>query len=57
MEKLLKIRLITPSQKKALAYLLTRKIGDYVPSITFLTGYQRKKFKERYVEKKFMKNM
>ena len=53
MEKLLNIEVITPSQKKkTLAYLLTRKINNYVTSITFLTDCQWKKFKDRCLGKK-----
>ena len=57
MYKLLSIKKISPSQHKELVNLLTKKIDNYVPSITFLTRYQQKKFEERCVEKKFMANM
>lgn len=40
MLKLLKIGKITSSQHEALTKLLTKKIDNYVPSITFLTDYQ-----------------
>ena len=52
MFKLLKIEKITPSQHDALTELLSKKIDNYVPSITFLTVYQQKKFEKRCVEKK-----
>ena len=51
MFKLLNIKLITPSQEDALKELLSKKIDRYVPSITFLTRYQQKKFEKRCVEK------
>ena len=51
MNKLLNIKLISPSQKEALKDLLSKKIDRYVPSITFLTRYQQKKFEKRCVEK------
>ena len=51
MYKLLNIKTITPSQDDELVNLFNKKIGNYVPSITFLTRYQRKKFEERCVEK------
>ena len=50
MLKLLNIKQITPSQKEALTSLLTKKIDQYIPSITFLTTYQKKKFEKRCVE-------
>ena len=50
MFKLLKIKEITPSQEEVLKNLLTKKIGQYTPSITFLNNYQRKKFEKRCVE-------
>ena len=43
MFKLLKIEKITPSQHDALTELLSKKIDNYVPSITFLTVYQQNK--------------
>ena len=46
MFKLLKIREITPSQEKVLKNLLTKKIGQYTPSITFLNNYQKKNSKK-----------
>ena len=52
MNKLLNIKLITPSQKKALRYLFHQKIDNYEASITFLTDYQWKKFRERCIEEK-----
>lgn len=52
MLKLLKIGKITSSQHEALTKLLTKKIDNYVPSITFLTDYQQKKFEKRCIEKK-----
>ena len=52
MYKLLNVKKITQSQHKELVNLFTKKIGNYVPSITFLTRYQQKKFEERCVEKK-----
>ena len=52
MNKLLNIKKISPSQHKVLVDLFTKKIDNYVPSITFLTRYQQKKFEERCMEKK-----
>ena len=52
MNKLLNIDLISPSQKKALRYLFNQKIDNYEASITFLTKYQWKKFRERCTEEK-----
>ena len=52
MYKLLNIKNISPSQHEELVNLFTKKINNYVPSITFLTRYQQKKFEERCVEKK-----
>ena len=52
MYKILNIKKISPSQHKELVNLSTKKIDNYVPSITFLTWYQQKKFEERCVEKK-----
>ena len=52
MYNILNIKTITPSQHKELVNLFTKKIDNYVPSITFLTRYQQKKFEERCVEKK-----
>ena len=52
MYKLLNIKNISPSQHEELVNLFTKKINNYVPSITFLTRYQLKKFEERCVEKK-----
>ena len=49
MLNLLKIEQITPSQKEALTELLTKKVDQYVPSITFITNYQKKKFEKRCV--------
>ena len=37
MLKLLNIKRITPSQEEVLKNLFTKKIGQYTPSITFLT--------------------
>ena len=51
MNKLLDIELISP-QKKALRYLFHQKIDNYEASITFLTNYQWKKFRERCIEEK-----
>ena len=52
MYKILNIKKISPSQHKELVNLSTKKIDNYVPSITFLTWYQQKKFEERCDEKK-----
>lgn len=52
MNKLLDIEFISPSQKKALRYLFHQKIDNYEASITFLTDYQWKKFRERCIEEK-----
>ena len=52
MLKLLNIKQITPSQEEVLKKLFTKKIGQYTPSITFLTKYQQEKFKKRCIEKK-----
>ena len=52
MNKLLRMELITPSQKDALKYLFRQKIGNYEASITFLTDFQKKKFQERCIEEK-----
>ena len=52
MLKLLNIKRITPSQEEVLKNLFTKKIGQYTPSITFLTKYQQEKFKKRCIEKK-----
>ena len=57
MYKILNIKKISPSQHKELVNLFTKKIDNYVPSITFLTRYQQKKFEERCVKKKIMGNM
>ena len=54
MYKLLNIKKISPSQKDVLKELFSKKIDKYIPSITFLTKYQQKKFEERCVKKKFM---
>ena len=56
MFKLLNIGEIIPSQKKALTELLTKKVYQYVPSITFLTNYQKKKFEKRCVEENIHKS-
>ena len=50
MLKLLNIQQITPSQRKALTELLTKKVDQYSPSITFLTKTQKEKFEKRCVE-------
>ena len=52
MYKILDIKKITPSQHKELVKLFSKKIDNYVPSITFLSRYQQKKFEDRCVEKK-----
>lgn len=49
---MLDIEFISPSQKKALRYLFHQKIDNYEASITFLTDYQWKKFRERCIEEK-----
>ena len=56
MLKLLNIKQITPSQKEVLKNLLTKKIGQYTPSITFLNNYQKKKFEKRCVEENIHKS-
>ena len=50
MLKLLNIKQITPSQEEVLKKLFTKKIGQYTPSITFITKYQMEKFEKRCVE-------
>ena len=50
MLKLLNIKQITPSQEEVLKKLNTKKIGQYTPSITFLTKSQKEKFEKRCVE-------
>ena len=52
MNKLLDIKLITPSQEKTLRYLFHQKIDNYEASITFLTDYQWNKFRQRCIEEK-----
>lgn len=52
MLKLLDIKRITPSQEEVFKKLFTKKIGQYTPSITFLTKKQRDKFKKRCVEER-----
>ena len=56
MLKLLNIKQITPSQKEVLTNLFTKKIDQYIPSITFLTTYQEKKFEKRCVEENIHKS-
>ena len=56
MLKLLNIKRITPSQEEVLKNLFTKKIGQYTPSITFLTKYQQEKFKKRCVEENIRKS-
>ena len=50
MLKLLNIKQITPSQEDVLKKLFTKKIGQYTPSITFLTKSQKEKFEKRCIE-------
>ena len=50
MLKLLNIKQITPSQEEVLKKLNTKKIGQYTPSITFLTKSQKEKFEKRCLE-------
>ena len=54
MLKLKKFKKITPSQRDALKDVLSKKIDRYIPSITFLTEYQQKKFEEDVWKKKFI---
>ena len=56
MLKLLNIEQITPSQKEVLINLFTKKIDRYIPSITFLTTYQKKKFEKKCVEENIHKS-
>ena len=56
MLKLLKIQKITPSQREALSELLTKKVDQYSPSITFLTKTQKDKFEKRCLEENIHKS-
>lgn len=56
MLKLLNIKQITPSQEEVLKKLFTKKIGQYTPSITFLTKSQKEKFEKRCVEENIHKS-
>ena len=56
MLKLLKIQQITPSQREALSDLLTKKIDQYVPSITFLDRNQIIKFEKKCLEENIHKS-
>ena len=56
MLKLLKIQQITPSQREALSELLTKKVDQYSPSITFLTKTQKDKFEKRCLEENIHKS-
>lgn len=51
MLKLLNINRITPSQKEVFEKLFTKKKGNYVPSITFLTKKQKDSLvlKKKYI--------
>ena len=57
MNKLLTLKKATASQYAALKDLFSKKIDRYIPSITFLTKYEKKKFQQRCIEKKFMVHM
>ena len=56
MLKLLNIKQLTPSEEKELKFLFFKKIDNYLPSITFLTIYQMKKFEKRCIEENIHKS-
>lgn len=56
LKNLFNINHIAADQKFALRYLFQQKIENYEASITFLTEYQLKKFKEKCIEDKIYEN-
>ena len=56
MLKLLGIKQLTPSEEKELKFLFFKKIYNYLPSITFITRYQMKKFEKRCIEENIHKS-
>lgn len=56
LKNLFNINHIAADQKFALRYLFQQKIENYEASITFLTEYQLKRFKEKCIEDKIYEN-